>query len=191
MTNMKSLFFFLSLFMSLNVSAQKYVVNYQTYGNYNFYGKTIFLESSTKGLTTDDIEFREYSKYIGKLFSFNGASMTLDRSNANVIVYVCCAISEPQKDVYNSPTVSIPSGNYVWRFGGPRTYTSYTRYLELKAYTTSDSNNVWKATITSSGSSGDYSSILPVLCFSIRNSIGKASNNEIETNETIVNNFYR
>ncbi len=166
--------------------AQQYTsweVEYQAFGNYSFYGDKFYIKSQNPNMQTDDVQFKSYSSYISRLFTNKSATRVYNEAEANIIVYVYCSISGPyeERGVYNTPQVSIPSGNYVWTFGGPRTYsiTHYKRDLGLNVYN-KNGDNLWKINAHSEGGSNDYSYVLPLICYAIRNVVGNSGSNKVE-----------
>jgi hypothetical protein len=59
-----------------------------SFGNYNMVGKTFYIESGDKDISSDDVEFREYANYVATSLKLQGATETYDKKNADMCILV-------------------------------------------------------------------------------------------------------
>lgn len=78
----------------LNYSTPQYTTSVSSFGNYNLVGKTFYIESGDKSVTSSDVEFREYAKYIANSLNLQGAKETSDKRNADMCILVNYGISD-------------------------------------------------------------------------------------------------
>lgn len=181
----RNLFITLFLISSLLCHALQYtnwIVEYQASGNYNFVGDRFYIKSQTQNMSSDDVLFKYYASFVAKLFNNKSATRVYSESEANVIIYLYCSISGPHQEsgVYYTPQVSIPVNGVIFNYGAPRTYTNlyYCRDLVINAYDKSGQNK-WKINVRSVGGSNDYSYVLPLMCYAIRNQIGYSGSDKV------------
>jgi hypothetical protein len=75
-----------------------------SFGNYSVSGKTFYIESGDKNVSSSDVEFREYASYVATSLKLQGATETYDKKNADMCVLVNYGIS----DESYTETVPIP-----------------------------------------------------------------------------------
>jgi hypothetical protein len=75
-----------------------------SFGNYSVSGKTFYIESGDKNVSSNDVEFREYANYVATSLKCQGATETYDKRNADMCVLVNYGIS----DESYTETVPIP-----------------------------------------------------------------------------------
>ena len=88
----------------LNQNTPEYVTYVNSFGNYNLIGKTFYIESGDKYISSNDVEFREYIIYISEALKLSGATETSDKRNADMCILVNYGIS----DESYTETVPIP-----------------------------------------------------------------------------------
>lgn len=88
----------------LNSYTPEYTTSVSSFGNYNLVGKTFYIESGAKSISSSDVEFREYSNYIATTLKLQGAKETSDKKNADMCILVNYGIS----DESYTETVPVP-----------------------------------------------------------------------------------
>jgi hypothetical protein len=198
----------------------KYFVNVDSIGDIHHKTK-YFLMSGLKNVSTTDLEFQEYAKYINKALQNRGFTKT-DFKNADIAIFLRYGISAPQKHTksysipiygqtgvsssttygtlnsygntgsYQGNTYSNSTTYYTPTYGikgyqnGTREYIQFTRYYELSAvdlekYKRTNKNvQLWKTTVTSTGSSGDLRRVFPILVAASEKYIGLNTGKKIK-----------
>lgn len=80
----------------------RYETSVNSWGQYNLYGKTYYIESGDKNTSSSDLEFREYTKYLVENLKLQGAIITTDKKNADLCILMNYSIAD------ESYTESIP-----------------------------------------------------------------------------------
>ena len=70
------------------------VTSYNSFGSYNFAGKSFYIESAISSLLSNDPEFRQYAKYVKEVMQLYGATPTEDKLKADVCMLMDYAISD-------------------------------------------------------------------------------------------------
>lgn len=155
-------------------------------------GSKCFILPSSKETSPDDLQFREYASCVAKALVFKGYTVTEDKSDANLIVFLDYGMGEPEErtatytepvygktGVSSSTTTSEGYGNYYTTYqpsygvvGSETksyTYDIFTRYIGIQAYKVKSKRNkekpkqLWKTTIVSSGPNGDLRFVFPIM----------------------------
>lgn len=82
----------------------RYVTSINSFGNYNVVGKTFYIESGDKNVSSSDVEFREYANYVATSLKLQGAKETNDKKNADMCILLNYGISNESY----TETVPIP-----------------------------------------------------------------------------------
>jgi hypothetical protein len=153
-------------------------------------GKTYVLLPSGEGVASEDLQFREFARYVAGALDRKGFVRAPDFSTADIAVFLAYGIGNPQLQTY---TYTVPiygetgSGTFTLdpdTFGmittppeyGPvgsqsvtQSTITYFRYLlldaiDLGAFRSSKKVlSAWRTMVTSNGSSGDLRLVLPIL----------------------------
>ena len=106
-----SCFMFLLLFVSCGTTTylsngygDRITTSVSSFGNYNMVGKTFYIESGDKNVSSNDVEFREYANYVATSLKLRGAIETQDKRSADMCILVNYAISNESY----TETVPIP-----------------------------------------------------------------------------------
>ncbi len=134
--------------------------------------KTYVLLSSLKNVRENDLQFKEFARYVENALSKTGYKRVKSVENANLIIGMAYGIGNPKTEtstqVYTTSTgYSYPVG-WTWIHVPAQTSkvvtkkTTYQRYLILEAYDSENKQSqLWKTTLKSEGSSGDLRVALP------------------------------
>lgn len=105
--------FFISLILFASCGTNTYLSNgygveiktsINSFGNYNMVGKTFYIESGDKNVSSNDVEFQEYANYVATSLKLQGAIETQDKINADMCILVNYGISNESY----TETVPIP-----------------------------------------------------------------------------------
>lgn len=171
-----------------------------SFGTYDFSGKHFCILSNMENISSDDVEFKEYAKYISYSFQIKGGIEVPSQSEK---VEVCILLSYDIKDASYIRTVSEPVWgntsvssvttskdfkgnpryNYHYNFGvvgytqSEQKVNLYNRYIDLFAYEIStkegaEQKMIWKAYVKSQGSSDNLYEIFPAMAYSLEKYIG-------------------
>jgi hypothetical protein len=88
----------------LNKTTPQYTTSVSSFGNYNLVGKSFYIESGDINVSSTDVEFKEYAKYIANTLTLQGAKETTDKKHADMCILVNYSIS----DKSYTETVPIP-----------------------------------------------------------------------------------
>ncbi|KAA6303677.1 MAG: hypothetical protein EZS26_000228 [Candidatus Ordinivivax streblomastigis] len=77
-----------------NADIPIYHASLNSFGDYNVTGKTFYIESGDNNISSNDVEFREYGKYIAESLKLSGATETDDKTKADMCVLVNYSISD-------------------------------------------------------------------------------------------------
>lgn len=129
--------------------------------------QSYFLLPGDKNVNGEDLQFKEYVSYVNYALTNQGFVPAESFEKANIGIFLNYGISGPQESRISTslarkvaPTLPLP--DYVKR-------TTYSRYMILEAVdlveyrTTGKTAQLWKTTVTSTGSSGDLRRVFPVL----------------------------
>ena len=191
------------------------VTHVNSFGKYNFSEKHFCILTNMEGIPSDDVEFKEYAKYISYAFQMRGGIEVAPESDE---VEICILLSYDIKDASYIRTISEP----VWgntsvssvtaktNSRGTTTYdyhynrgivnykqsqqlvNKYIRYIDLFAYEVSLDNKdnqrlVWKAYAKSEGSGDNLFSIIPYMALSLHYTIGRT---QADFRHTVPSSFW-
>jgi uncharacterized protein DUF4136/PDZ domain-containing protein len=154
--------------------AGRYCVNVNsiTDADVDFKDKTYVLLSSLKNVSENDLQFKEFARYIENALSKTGYKRVDSIKNANLIIGMAYGIGNPNTEtstqIYTTSTgYSYPVG-WSWIHVPPQTKkvttktTTYMRYLILEAYDSKNKQSqLWKTTLKSEGTGNDLRVVLP------------------------------
>ncbi len=106
----------------------KYIVNVSSIGNTHQKMKYVLM-SGLKNISTTDLEFQEYAKYINKALQKKGFIKSYFK-NANIAIFLSYGISKPQKHTYS---YSIPIYGQTG-ISSATTYGTSNTYGTLNTY---------------------------------------------------------
>ena len=134
---------------------------------------TVFIIPGIEGVDENDLQYREYRKYMNRALEASGYTIEPDIESAELAVSLYYEISDPKS---NQTTKMKPvfGSNFSIQGWVPTssTYTTYLRYVHLTAVdmrkwtTSSEVYPVWETQIISEGSSADMRKVFPVLAAS-------------------------
>jgi len=127
-------------------------------------GKTYLVTSAMQGINDNDLQFKEFARYIANALSSKGFMRTDNPENADLLIRLAYGIGEPQtssKTVVTSYGYSYPAG-WMWFTVPPMTETvektEYTKTLVLEAYDLKNPKQqaqLWKTTAKTIGPQDD------------------------------------
>jgi len=147
-------------------------VNSITNADVELKDKTYILLSSLKNVNENDLQFKEFARYIENALSKTGYKRVDSVENANLIIGMAYGIGNPKTEtstqIHTTSTgYSYPVG-WTWIHVPPQTEkvttktTTYMRYLILEAYDSKNKQSqLWKTTLKSEGTGNDLRVILP------------------------------
>ncbi len=101
----KKLLFVLAMLSCLvSFAKSRYVVEVNSFGEYDMNGKTFIIIPADEGVNKTDLEFKEYSGYICKVLATAGAREVEDVNNADICILMHYEITDKS---YNE-TVAVP-----------------------------------------------------------------------------------
>jgi hypothetical protein len=134
-----------------------------------------------EGVQPNDLEFQEYSRYLGKALDARGYRAARSFEEAQVAVFLGYGIGPPEKHVanYHAPvagpipagsTVAIPMGTSdLADTASTDVHTKFTRYAIINAIDFAEYKaerrlvRVWSTKIVSIGNTGDLRAMFPVI----------------------------
>jgi len=168
--------------------------------------KTYVLTSALKEVSVDDIQFKEFARYIENALSKKGYKR-VDSKNADMIIRLAYGIGEPKIETdtqsYTASTGYSYQVGWTWIHVPPQTKTvkkettSYERFLILEAYDSKDRRSqLWRTRVTSWGWGTDLRIVLPRMIAAATynfgtNTIGKPIYTRIYTNAARVLDIMR
>ena len=182
-------------------------MNVDSIGNSSPDKKTYLLLSGNNDVKADDLQFKEYAAYVHRALIEQGFVLAESPEKANVGIFLSYGIGEPREHQYSYNTskygqTGVSSSNTTGRvssggsFSGTttytptygvtgsethvETYTTYFRYMILDAVDMEKEVQLWKTTVTSSGSSGDLRLVLPILVAASTQYIGTNTGKEVK-----------
>lgn len=157
-------------------------------GNKDGKNKYILL-SGIKDVDNNNLQFREYSKYIENVLKEKGFIKT-DFEKADVAIFLLYGISEPKQDIakqiYKANVSGWEAVGYGLGGGGKNQGLIFTKYIRINALDIASFKNdnkpiqVWETTVTSTGSNGDLRYIFPILVVAAKDYIGTNTGKQIE-----------
>jgi len=178
--------------------------------------RTYILLPGNEGVTWEDLQFQEYSRYVQRALEARGFRPAEQPEDADVAIVLSYGIGDPQTRQY---TYSLPvwgqtgvSSSHTYgtataygntaSYSGTTTYTpsygitgytshvgsvtTYFRYALITAYdfaefrATEKQIQLWRTTITSSGSSGDLRRVFPILVSASVPHLGTNTGQQVE-----------
>lgn len=136
-------------------------------------GKTYIISSAMKGVSDNDLQFREFARYVANALSQKGYKRTDSKENADLLIRLAYGIGSPKTET--STNTYTTSGGYSYQVGWtwihvpPTTETvttsstTYARFLILEAYDSKNHSQLWKTTLKSEGRVGDLRISLPYI----------------------------
>jgi len=179
----------------------------------NFSNKTCFVAPGIEDLAVDDLKFKEFSVYVRRALESRGYKTVDTLENAEMIILLAYEISGPQSNmtampVYGQTGVSssttygtINSSGYgsasytgttyhTPQYGitgyAPISYTTYTRYIKMKAcdwiqYKMYQKDVIlWETEVISVGSTGDLREVFPVMVAASMPYVGENTGKKIK-----------
>lgn len=153
-----------------------------------------FIEPADENISPNDLEFKEYAKYVAAYFEMWGAKQVDEIKQADVFILVDFGIGETKPLIYHNPIwgrtgVSSQETTYYKN----STYTSYSydygvvgynteeidqyrKYINLHVYKQNEDKNptpVWKAEIVCTSSGSNLAGAIPVMMWNARYQIGE------------------
>jgi len=166
--NIKSIFIvFVIILFSGCATKPKYIVDINSIGSTHGKVKYVLIPAS-KSISSADLEFQEYSKYIDKALKKKGFIKT-NLQNADIVIFFKYGISKPKQYTKTFLLPITSQDGFRGYRSGIKTYILFTRYYELNAVdlkyynSTHKYKQLWKTVVSSSGSSGDLRRVFPVL----------------------------
>jgi hypothetical protein len=191
-------------------SSNHITTSINSFGNYNFFNKTFYIESGDENISSNDVEFKEYANYLANCLKFfRGAKEIEDKKNADICILINYGISDESYieqvpiPIYGNKGISsistrtrgsVKTTNVSYNTGITgynnvnQRVDNYYRFLNIYGYDNNSTNMLWKVNLSSSGSNNDLRYILPYMIYSASSSIGVSS--EITQKRTIYNGNY-
>ena len=195
------------------VGCTRFVVNVDSIkGQSAPIGATYCLLSGMEGVSSSDLQFREFSQYVNRALSKKGYIQTDNIKEAKLAVFLLYGIGPPKTTYYSFPiygqtgggsssfTAIGPGGlitgtidtqpSYGVVGTGLESVTTYFRFIILEATdfnkyeTTGRIVPLWKTTITSEGTSGDLRRVFPVLVGAATDYIGTHTSKQVSISLT-------
>ena len=168
--------------------------------------KTYVLTSALKKVSVDDIQFKEFARYIENAMSKKGYTR-VGSKNADLIIRLAYGVGEPKIETDTQSYTASAGYSYqvgwTWIHVPPQTKTvktettSYERFLILEAYDSKDRRSqLWRTRVTSWGWGTDLRIVLPRMIAAATynfgtNTIGKPIYTRIYTNAARVLDIMR
>ena len=123
--------------------------------------------------SANDLQFQEYASYVNRALAARGFVQAADFDSANVLLFLSYGIGNPQ--TYGTQNTYGVKGTYTPTYGvtgytsNLGSYTTYFRFIVLHAYDAATykreqkPDEVWRSTVTSTGSIGDLRRVFPVM----------------------------
>ena len=199
-------FYLLSILLLLTMASlpqmlkARITTNVTSFGTYDFSGKHFCILSYVENISSDDVEFKEYAKYISYAFQLKGGIEVSPQSDE---AEICILLSYDIKDASYIRTVSEPvwgqttvssvtahknlSGGTSYDYSYNRGVVGYkqseqkvnlfVRYIDLFVYELPTDKNaehkmVWKAYAKSEGSRDNLYYVFPAMAYSLTDYIG-------------------
>ncbi|MDD6582798.1 MAG: hypothetical protein PUF10_09015 [Bacteroidales bacterium] len=192
--------------LPMKLKASNYVT-VTSFGTYDFSGKKFCILSNMENMPSDDVEFKEYAKYISYAFQMKDA---IEVSSQSDEVEICVLMSFDVQDASYIRTVSQPvwgrtsissvsarttsSGttyDYHYNYGvvdykqKSEKVGKYIHYIDLFVYEINKDGTsekmVWKASLETSYYKENLPGLFPEMAFHLYNYIGKTLRKEALT----------
>jgi len=174
------------------------------------------LLSGNKDVPVDDLQFKEFAKYIHRALTARGFSQVGNISEAEIAIFLLYGIGDPQEHyytysrpiwgqtgvssssttgtmnlfgntgTYSGTTTYTPTYGITGFSSGVGSYVTYFRYITLSAcdvtryLATKKPNEVWRTSVTSTGSCGDLRSVFPILVAAAWEYIGENTGKKVQ-----------
>ena len=149
--------------------------------------KTYVLLPGNKGVSADDLQFREFATYVARALDSKGFVRASNTKKAEIVVFVSYGIGNPEQHIYSysvahygetgissattigNTTYFQPSYGVTGYTSGVGSHTTFDRYMILDAYDVDafEKNKrlieIWKTTTTSTGTSDDLRRVFPIM----------------------------
>ena len=201
--------FVMTAMLPMNLKAQTNEIHVTSFGSYDFSGKHFCILSNMENISSDDIEFKEYAKYISYVFQMKGGiEVSPESDKAEVFILMSYdskdasyirTISEPVWGQTNVSSVTATPNrlggvnyNYHYNYGvvdyvpSQQFVNSSNMYIDLFAYTATNSVStghklVWKAYVKSNGSDDNLYRTFPAMALASYEAIGNTSEDVCES----------
>lgn len=196
----------MAVILPMKLKATNYVT-VTSFGTYDFSGKKFCILSNMENMPSDDVEFKEYAKYISYAFQMKDA---IEVSSQSDEVEICVLMSFDVQDASYIRTVSQPvwgrtsissvsarttsSGttyDYHYNYGvvdykqKSEKVGKYIHYIDLFVYEINKDGTsekmVWKASLETSYYKENLPELFPEMAFHLYNFIGKTLRKEALT----------
>lgn len=156
-------------------------------------GSKYVLVSQDPTITPGDLQFQEYSRHVHRALEYAGYELAADETKSDVAVYLEYGISGPQTELSTKtvPITSYHSGGTSSRSSSTTSYipvteasTVFARFIKLTCIdlktlrTTKRVRQLWQTTVRSTGTSGDFRQVFPVMMGAALDYLGENTGNE-------------
>ena len=190
----------------LSLHAQTEETHITSFGTYNFAGKHFCILSNMENISTEDVEFKEYARYISYVFQMRGGIEVPPESKE---AEVCILMSYDIKDASYIRTVSEPvwgqttvssvttsknflggtDYNYHYNYGvvnyrqSQQLVNSFNSYIDLFAYELSPNKNeqqkmVWKGYAKCNSHENNLFRLFPSIALTFYLTVGRTSEDD-------------
>jgi hypothetical protein len=156
--------------------------------------KTYVLLPGNQDTAAEDLLFKEFAKYVHRALAAKGFLPAVNVEEAKVVIFLSYGIGNPQEHLYSYTTTE--SSPVYSTFGGEvgtiksktshvGSFRTYDRFILIDAYDLDayreqkKLSQLWKTTVTSSGSSGDLRRVFPVLIAASRAYLGSNTGRQV------------
>lgn len=176
-----------------------------SYGNYDFKGKTFYIESGDESISSNDLEFKEYAWYLAEVFRICGAIETDDKDNADLCVLFNYSITDKSytenipipefgRTSIASTTTKGSTTTYNYNYGTTgyhyvqNNVDNYVRVINVYGFDNKRRDvepiMLWKSNLVSEGSSDNLRNVIPYMLSIAKGGkvFGKNSNKVNENN---------
>lgn len=197
--------FVIAAMLPKSMKAQLVETHVTSFGTYNFSGKHFCILSNMENISSDDVEFKEYAKYISYAFQMRGG---IEVSPQSKEVEVCILLSYDIKDASYVRTISEPiwgrtdiksisattnslGTNYDFHYNrgvvgyrqSEQKVDKYIRYIDVFAYEIFKGNGVeqkmvWKAYAKSEGNINNLFKVFPCMALTLYKNIGSSTDDD-------------
>lgn len=195
---MRKLILLLS-FVGLTITAQaqaitekgvpgKYVTHITAFGSIDFREGRFYIEPADENISPNDLEFKEYAKYVSAYFVAKGGIRVDDIKDADAFILMDYGIGETKPLVYHNPIIgrtgvssqrttfykNSAHTSYSYNYGvvgyDTRTVDQYRKYINLHVYRQNEEENptpIWKAEITCTSPGTDLAQSIPPMMWNV------------------------
>ena len=200
------LLFVMAAFLPQSLKAQTEETHITSFGTYNFAGKHFCILSNMENISSEDVEFKEYARYISFVFQMKGGIEVPPESKE---AEVCILMSYDIKDASYVRTISEPvwgqtsvssvtasknflggtDYNYHYNYGvvnyrqSQQHVNSFNSYIDLFAYELSSNGNeqkkmVWKGYAQCNSRENNLFRLFPSMSLTFYLTIGRTSEDD-------------